>query len=288
MTIEKILDLHFKNNYQQQSFSILPFIVRADALAGDHQIIVDTIEFVKERGLEEISRKTLLDLYADSNVELFKKIFITFWWGGLSHQNQAPLFYKKENLKKIELFYKDFENDLNNSLLNEANDFQNSFNKIFNEVLFGRYKMNGIGYAFFTKIFQFFYEAKKSISNHDLIPIISDKWSMRSVFGYSILEGKPVTFFRKINAKQGDLELKFRGYDRTYFSRYWQFVIYFNELSTELSERYIGLTPFRLEEIFFGWQRDLNNPENPRNLFTNAIAEYYGIGIEIFENEEDD
>lgn len=283
MTIERILDLHFKD-YQQQSFSIKPFAEKAQALADQHRLVNSSINYLENKNTHSISRRDLINLYR-SEEDFFIKILITFWWGGISHKDQAPKFYKKENLDKIIEFSPKLEHALQCTLTGKGKDFQDKLRIIFDGLAFGDYKMDGIGIAFFTKIFQFFYESHNYSQNGIMLPIIADKWSMRAVLGYSILDGNPVKFFRSpsLNKRASDFTLNFKGYNKSQFSKYWDFISYFDEMARMLSRTYISLTPFQLEEILFGWQKDILNPQNPRHLFTKAISQHYKLGISDFE-----
>ena len=89
-------------NCEQPGFSLTPFINKANGLLPWNELIRISALKVSEYNNENIiSRKDLSEIWIEDKTPLFVKIIITFWWGGISHQFQAPLFYNIENFNKL-------------------------------------------------------------------------------------------------------------------------------------------------------------------------------------------
>lgn len=263
------------SNYDipQDDFSIMPYLARANDLAGDHPLITNIQNELNN--VNAIDRNLLLNIYNNNKISFSTKILLTFWWGGLSHQYQAPLFYRKDNLDRIQHFSKALESDLRNSINSDEQKFKNSLGAIFNSFFSGDYKMNGISLSYFSKIFQFFfYEAYKK-GQINILPIIADKWSMRAGFAMMLEDDFDYnTVFKNPKVKcERNIGINFLGSNSNAFDSYWKFVKYFTKKAHALNEANpdMDLNPFKLEEILFGKGRDWNNANNPRRIYSKFI-----------------
>lgn len=269
--IQQILESNY--GIPQGAFSIKSYFKRANDLAGNHPVIT---KIQKELiNVNVIDRNLLFNVYNNNEISFSTKILLTFWWGGLSHQYQAPLFYQKDNLDRIQNFSKVLESDLRNSINSDEQKFKNSLGAIFNLLGNGGYKMNGINLSYFTKIFQFFfYEAYKD-GQIKVLPIIADKWSMRAGFAMILEDGLDYNAIFK-NPKVKSMEnigINFSGSNNKAFDSYWGFVNYFTNKAHTLNEvnPSMDLNPFKLEEILFGKGRDWKNVNNPRRVYSEYI-----------------
>lgn len=268
-----ILNLN-KENPAQKPFSLDAFISRAKYFAKDHPLIIDTLKFLPASN--KLDRILLLNIYSNNEIPFHVKMVMTFWWGGLSHQYQAPIFYQRNNLDKILAFSGALEADLKDSIDSDQKKFKESLGLIFNSFDHGDYKISGINYSYFTKILQFYFQLpfqKKQIS---YLPLIADKWSMRAVFAMMLEDGYDLTnvFSKPKITLDSDIKINFKYSSGGVFNSYWYFIQYFTEkVLTLKGENNLGdLTPFRMEEILFGVGRDWKNGNNPRRIYTDYIV----------------
>ncbi len=254
-------------NYEQESFSLQRFVNKAIAILPNNNLIMEAQTQLQQMDANlNISRPQLVQLWANVNIPFYVKIIITFWWGGLSDQHQAPKFYTEKNFQKLHvlnaLFKEEFD-DVNNDLEN----FQENLKNLYNKFKFGDFKLFGIDTPFFTKLLQF------GISN-PIQPIIFDHWSSNAIFA-ELLDGNLETqlIFRNPKFDERNIaEVKLRGSAKTEFNKYWYILTFFNNRCHELE-----INPLRMEEIMFGWGRDYDNPENPRVIANNIIRNHLGI-----------
>ena len=259
------INLHYQN-YSQRGFSIIPYINRATNLSNNHRIIEVAVLELKELNFDfyNFNRLNLLKIWNDKSISFSTKILVTFWWGGLSHQFQAPKFYTVNNLMQLDKISKSLQQSL--TKLMNFNDGEN-FKNIYVNLKDGEFKLSGIGSPFFTKIFQFYFECNP-IPIH---PIIADQWSMKSVLAEMITqENNEWKNIFKVSSNKNKLYVNFNQ-NGNEFEKYKIFNVFFNARLSELKNTYPELTAIRLEEILFGWARDINNPNNPRYIAENII-----------------
>lgn len=268
-------------NYQQQNFNLSPFIQRAHDLLGENQHIAEAMAIINNYDIEHFSRNNLIGIWNNKEVSFFSKIIITFWWGGLSHLFQAPQFYTNNNFMIMEDFMENLENDLNDCIHSEnIYHYSTSLGNIYSSFKGTNgnvnYHMNGINTSFFTKILQFYFYTNNH--NHNFpIPIIADKWTMRSVmadmiftqFNWQNVFRQPV-FAEAYNS----ISIKFLGNNEIEFEKYWNFISYVHNRINELLG-FDNLNAFILEEYIFGWRNDMQNIMNPRNIATNIIRNHF-------------
>ncbi len=252
---EQILENN--KNYVQKSFSVKSFANKAKQLCGEHRVVIDSINYLDKYCPDYLISRTLLDdLWRNKKHPVHVKILVTFWWGNLSHKNQAPLFYKKVNLDKMLGFQNELTSKL--TLINsvESKDkFKIELSKLYNEFKLntGKYKMKGINTAFFTKVLQF------GIKN-DLQPIIADKWSTRAVLSDMISQNFNYRHIFNVSGFTIDeLKVSFVGSQKVEFEKYYKMIEYFKTRSIALQ-----IEPLKLEEIMFGISDAMSIAKNPR------------------------
>jgi hypothetical protein len=280
--LRNILNIH-SENYLQQSFKLHSFVNKAKSLGNNHIVILNTLKYLNENNIDSIDRKILLSAYSINELPFYSKIILTFWWGGLSHQYQAPKFYKTDNLEKIYKFSDQLETNLFRLTKLETIEFKDSLETIFNGFYLkdGSYKMEGISISYFTKIFQFFFQSSIELlkKNKNPLPIIADKWSMRSILALMISEKKDFTsiFNHPIINNKEEIVLDFKNKGINIFESYWRFITFFDRIVSELNkeENFENISSFRLEEILFGKARNMSNLNNPRRILTDIIFDYY-------------
>jgi len=269
--LEHILTIHYPS-YQQQGFSLAPFANKALALAGTHPVIdraIIELPFICP-DISHFNRTHLLQAFRDEKVSTSSAILYTFWWGGLSHPYQAPKLYQNPVLDRLERTGGMIAREL--ILLAQEQSiesFKARLKDIFMEQQRGEYKLSGIGTSFFTKILQFGVQARKQDNLVGPLPIIADKWSMRGAMADMKVTGfEWETIFIGPN-KQG--AFAFIGRVEEEFESYWKFINYFSERVESLRDTYQGIDAFRMEELVFGWPRDIDNPSNPRHIASQII-----------------
>ena len=248
--------------YNQQGFSISSFTTKAFNLSNGHNTILNSIDYLNTHYPQLlIGRNELLAIWSNASIPVYTKILITFWWGNLSHKDQAPIFYNKQNLDKLQYF----SEELNLELI-EINNPNNNFNGLLQNIYNshklnnGKYKLSGINTAFFTKILQF------GISN-PIQPLIADKWSIRAILADMIDQNYDYqSIFRIYHPSEGNLKVSFKGSTQNEFEKYYRMLEYFNSRCVQLQ-----ITPLQLEEIMFGFGDAMHIPNNPRVIAQNII-----------------
>ncbi len=276
---ESIIE-QLNGNYLQSGFSLQSFIRTAKKKSKDHVVIKNSIEEINQTNLkvETFNRYDLVDAYRNEDLSSSTIFLLTFWWGHMSHRNQAPQFYTQENLDKLNEISPKLNSDL--KVLYNADKievYKDRLSNIYNKLKIYDYKLASINTAFFTKILQFSYEAFSEKPDSYPFPMIADKWTKKAIYADLISQNehqKRELIFR--NKLSKELEPTFKGGPITEFERYWKFINYFFDRTNKL--RNIDktmITPFELEGIIFGWARDMKNPQNPRVIAHEIIAQYF-------------
>ncbi len=118
-------------NYQQGCFSIDQFRNKAVNLAGANPLIVNAIAQIggiPRFNFQCFDRVQLIAIWNNPQVSFETKVLLTFWWGGISHQFQAPKFYTAVNLANFAINTLAITGGLNAVPFNQIN-----FGKIFHE-----------------------------------------------------------------------------------------------------------------------------------------------------------
>jgi len=260
------------NNLPRQTvFNLNPFIARANSLMPNNKIVNNTIAFVPFADRENFNRIDLLKIWKNNIVPMSSKILFTFWWGGISHQFQAPLFYTTPNFKKLLDLEEGLQTNLNKIV--GTNFDEESFKAIYYNFKRpnGLYKLNGINSSFFTKIFEFYFQANREGENA-FEPIIADKWTKIAVLADMIdTKFKWESVFTRPQINNMKI-VQFAGGIALEFDKYMIFNNYIKKRSRELK-----IPVFQLEELMFGQGRDIMNEQNPRNIAYSIIENYFNI-----------
>ena len=250
-------------NHQQQNFSIISFVNKAIQLTGHHTSIINSVNYLNTYHPQfDIGRAELNAIWTNLEIPIYTKILITFWWGNMSHKDQAPLFYNDNNLSKILNFSEKFMVELT-QINNQQIEFETALKSLYNSLKFkdGCYKMDGINTAFFTKLLQF------GITN-PIQPIIADKWSIRAILADMINQGYGYNSIFRIGLTNGKISVNFRGSEKNEFEKYLEMIQYFNLRCTTLQ-----INPLELEEIMFGVGNAMHVQNNPRLIAQNIILQ---------------
>lgn len=245
----------------QGGFNLSQFLNKADELVGlnpNYELLKkEILDFFKENDIliNDFNRNNL-SLYWKSNNSFASKMLLTMWWGGISNQFQAPKFYRWNNFDSF-------------AHIGEINceNIQELFWS-FENIDSG---FDGVGYRYFTKFMQFMPHKSGQQA------IISDQWSMKAAAAY-LISNKDLErlkwIFTSLNC---DNAPDFRIRRRSKSPSYMEFLTVFEEMRKQVNQR-LGkeFDLFRIEEGFFGWGHDINNPRNPRNLYHEIIGEHLG------------
>jgi hypothetical protein len=258
--------LHNNLNYHQNAFTVNAFANKARQLCGDHRVVVDSLNYLELNCPDNMINRHILNLlWQNVEVPVYVKIMITFWWGNLSHKNQAPLFYRKGNLDKMLGFEVDLKKDLATiNAIEREDQFEMEFAKLYNNFKYGagKYKIQGINTAFFTKIFQF-----GIVFNPQ--PIIADKWSMRAILADMISEEFNYNQIFKISGDcPKSLKVSFTGSEQSEWGNYFKMINYFKVRCTELQ-----VDPLYLEGVMFGFGNAMLSSDNPRVIAQNILID---------------
>lgn len=252
---EVLENLHYPE-YSQNVFNVNPFVNRALGLTNNHWLIEQTRDYVGLHELTQFDRYQLMQIWMNNDCTFASKVLLTMWWGGLSHQFQAPLLYA--NMEEVQEKLQDLEAAL---LVADPANLTNLFNSLSN----GDLHLNGIKTSFFTKIFQFYFHSRNLINNQNLIvPIICDKWSSRALW-YEMRDIGNIEMRNEIFANNKPENLRLRTQHGSNAESYNQFYTFFNERLLALQQDYPGLTAFDLEAYIFGWRGNADNDINPRH-----------------------
>ncbi|WP_304142252.1 hypothetical protein [Mesoflavibacter zeaxanthinifaciens] len=281
---ENILDILKYPDYKQKAFNIDPYKTTAIKRAGNHDIIKSTISDIENNNisLKSFDRIRLVDIWKSETFSFSSKIIVTFWWGGLSHNNQAPLFYKSDNLNSLKLTSEILEQYFKNINTSKTKDelvaqlkdiyqalkFKNK--KIDNHVI----KISGINTSFFTKLFQFYFYTNPSEISNRFLPIIADKWSRIAVLADMMNNGYNYSSVFNIRNNKNELDVSFKHANTVKeYDVYILFLDYYNQRveNIKMINRYCNLDAFTLEEYIFGEGRKMYDTNNPRRIFTDSI-----------------
>lgn len=273
---EQILKKHYVR-YRQDGFSITSFIRKAQDLAGEHPVVVRALKELPSicQDPENFDRNQLRRAYELEAVSASSAILFTFWWGGLNHQFNAPKLYQPSVLDKLDQMANLVLADLLQlSSTYEVNECKEKLSQLYQRFKHpvGEYKLAGINTSFFTKIFQFGTVCYGLDEDKVPVPIIADKWTMLGVYADMVNVGvdpsKRDPIFNPPNA-QGNIT--FRGGAASEFERYWRFLTYVHKRVQRLRKSIPKLKTARMEELMFGWPRDIENPDNPRHIAREII-----------------
>jgi len=212
---------------------------------------------VKENNNATIDRIGLQN-YWNSNCTVGSKILLTLFWGGLHKTRTFESVFRVNLVDNMELISKI-----------DDNFFINDIKKLFTDLETDK-KIAGVGYAFFSKFFQF---AKPGSSY-----IICDQWTMKAVATYLIstqqYESLYQIFSLSINTRN-EINIGLRSRNGSALDSYLSFIEVFEKLTNELSGSLPQLknNVRKTEEILFGWDRRINreNYDNPRHYYQTVL-----------------
>ncbi len=201
-----------------------------------------------------------LSNYWNTQNSFASKMLLTLWWGVMSIPYNAPRLYSNQNFNRFAI--------LEQPIYNTQNDLYITFEKIDSG-------FDGVGYRYFTKFMQFMTQKSKQQA------IIADQWSMKAAIAYLISMqdwDRLNRIFTPLTCKNDRIgNPDFRTRRRSKSASYMEFLTVFEEMRQQVNQR-LGkeYDLFRIEEGFFGWGHDINNPQNPRNLYHEIIGEHLG------------
>lgn len=206
-----------------------------------------------------------LESYWNSQNSVGSKMLLTLFWGGLHKTRNYKSHFVRFFRKTIQLL-SDFQSD----------DFQKSINWLFLEFENNK-KIEGVGYAFFSKFFQF----AKPESDF----VICDQWTMKSIATYLILKNEHEKlrdiFSLSVNNKSQTINIQLRKVENSCSDSYVKFIQEFRRVTIELTAVLPRIdNDIRLaEEVLFGWNRKVvqDGYDNPRYFYQEVIFNYLKI-----------
>lgn len=227
--------------------------------------VFPVMHFVKERFINEnktIKKTDLFELYDESNI--YRAIVCTMIWGGINAtraKNKENTFFYKFLKYPEEMLIKNITT-LNSYL--EGEDFKGAFEFFQTEA-----KIEGVGTAYFTKIFHFLGQSNNLIKTK---PLIFDKWTENAYLALLLQNGE----VEKARKYYSGIKLKFSKQpdsveinDKFYSECYQSYVQDFNKWAEEINS-----DSAKLEEYVFGDDlRKNKNDSNPRIQLWNIILE---------------
>jgi hypothetical protein len=216
-----------------------------------------------ENGIISINRIGLQQ-YWNSSYSIGSKILLTLLWGVIDKTRNFKISFLSafdENMNLIYGFDKEFFNKKIEELFE---DFER------------KNKIKGVGYAFFSKFFQFAYP--------DSSYIICDQWTMKAVASYlmsSEQHDKLNQIFSLSIGEGSQINIGLRSKNGSVSQSYLSFIEVFKEIANELTlvmphfENDVRVT----EEILFGWDRRIKNKlyDNPRYYYQDVLRAHLKI-----------
>lgn len=218
---------------------------------------------VKEQNTVTIDRIGL-QKYWNSGCTMGSKILLTLIWGGIHYTKNFETVFLLNLDANMKLIHNFEAGLLNKDIVKLFNDFE------------GDKKIAGVGYAFFSKFFQF--------SNPDSPYIICDQWTMKAVASYLISneqhEKLNRIFSLSINSRN-QINIGLRSKKGSVSQSYLCFIEVFKKLTNELSQVMPQLKNEvrKTEEILFGWDRRIKSKDydNPRFYYQTVLLAYLKI-----------
>ncbi len=258
--IEKISQSRIKWD-GQSAFSINEAIQKIDSnnhiFSSIMEEILSSPFLVQEHNNVTIDRIGL-QKYWNSACTMGSKILLTLFWGGLHNTRNFESVFLHKMEENMKLIYK-----------YEAGFFQRDIEKLFNDLESDK-KIAGVGYAFFSKFFQFAYPHSSFI--------ICDQWTMKAVASYLISSeqhDKLNQIFSLSIGEGSQINIGLRSKNGSVSQSYLSFIEVFKEIANELT---LVMPQFKndvrvTEEILFGWDRRIKNRlyDNPRYYYQNVL-----------------
>jgi hypothetical protein len=216
-----------------------------------------------ENGIISINRIGLQQ-YWNSSYSIGSKILLTLLWGVIDKTRNFKISFLSafdENMNLIYGFDKEFFNKKIEELFE---DFER------------KNKIKGVGYAFFSKFFQ--YAIPKSSF------IICDQWTMKAVASF-LISNKMFTeltdiFYLSIN-KRNQIVIELRKNKGSVCSSYLKFINVFKNITHQLTIflPQVNNDVLIAEELLFGWDRTIKikQYDNPRYYYQDVIYSYLNL-----------
>ena len=202
-----------------------------------------------------------LQQYWNSNCSVGSKILLTLLWGVIHKTRNFESSFLSAFDENMNLIY-GFDNGFFNKKIEELfEDFERE-NKI-----------KGVGYAFFSKFFQF------AIPKSSFI--ICDQWTMKAVASY-LISNEMFTeltdiFYLSING-QNQIVIELRKNKGSVCGSYLKFIDVFKRITQQLTILLpqVNNDVLIAEEFLFGWDRTIkiNEYDNPRYYYHDVIYSY--------------
>lgn len=221
-----------------------------------------------------IQRKQVSDLF--KNKEYYLGFVAAMIWGGINASRPRKIKTndkEKNEIAKFETidFYKLLKQDQKHviSIIKKAEELiiKKKNKECFEFLLSEKGKLQGVGYAYFTKLMYF-------LGHHNALvntkPLILDKWTSNAYFALLINSNQNEKINRYYN-KNIDAEEKTVGLISKQLSSTYENYIKDMKLWAEK----LGVSASKLEEFIFGISLRKNNTKsNPRNQLWNIILNY--------------
>lgn len=214
---------------------------------------------------KKITRSNINNLFEKNNIYL--GFVASMVWGGISSTRPKIKGDKTTtDLYKVLSYPEDLikKSIYDTNIQLEKGNIEIPFNNFMPK---GKYKIPGVGYSFFTKIFFFLGQANTSIK---IKPLIFDKWT-KNAFYALLVETHPAEindYFLGINE---NTEVNIRSGKKLTVA-YIRYVELMNNWSKE-----INIAPDKLEKFLFGYSRKDKNITNPRLELWDIIQNFKGV-----------
>lgn len=205
-------------------------------------------------------------LVGDNHTLLKEYLYKILMWGDfdrvVGRYQRTTAFDVLNNINDFETYSRNFFEILDNQEL--------GINRKFNHFKRGRLRINNVGFAYFTKILHFYSVG----NNQEERMLILDKWM---IFAWASL-----IIERQIQEQYGILGRILRVKDNVLYVRQINGALYttFNNTMQEIADE-LGLEIQRFEELIFGWDRRVANPNfnNPRFEILNVLQNHLDLMV---------
>jgi hypothetical protein len=230
-----------------------------------------------------IQRKQVSDLF--KNKEYYLGFIAAMIWGGINASR--PRKVKKSDKENNEIakfetidFYKLLkQNPIHVAVIIKQVEkyiIQGKNKECFEYLLSDNGKLQGVGYAYFTKLMYFLGHHNPLVKTK---PLIFDKWTSNAYFAL-LIDSNQVEKINQFYTKSIDPKYKTVGLTSLKSSAYNSYI---NDMKIWANK--LGVSASKLEEFIFGISLRKNNTKtNPRNQLWNKILEYPQIKIKKVEN----
>lgn len=253
-------------NIKQVPFNVIKEIeIGLSVVDNNSPFLVQLKNKLEKEESINISREDILNYIENKQFTTKEIVALIFLWGNYFTVMRGVNSNYIKNLvgfleKKNDRFYDDLKNEILKVNYRDKSSIENIFKKFQDKKYL---KIDGIGYAFFTKLFFFF-------SKDNRLPIL-DKWLLKSFVylvsnddKYIIEEG---SILEKVilNAKSN----KFLLSGKPSINIYLRYVEYLNDQSNKYN-----ISINQLETFLFGWAlrgSNENSYTNPRVMYNNYL-----------------